>query len=109
MLGTLQHRAPRLKPQLYTSDARGGRYRTLDLGRPGIVLVHRRSAKGLGFDTVVVPDAHADAAVDPTSAALRMTYYVLATRAQGELHFAYEGETEPPLLAQVGAGVLLRG
>ncbi|MEE1831988.1 DNA helicase [Streptomyces sp. SP17KL33] len=109
LLGTLQHRAPRLKPQLYTSDARGGRYRTLDLGRPGIVLVHRRSAKGLGFDTVVIPDTHADAATDPTSAALRMTYYVLAARARFDLHLAYEGESEPPSLAQVGTSVLLRG
>ncbi|MGW4563029.1 hypothetical protein ACWEN3_11650 [Streptomyces sp. NPDC004561] len=79
LLGSLENRAPWLKPQLYTSQAVKGRYRTLDLARPGIVLVHRASAKGLGFDTVVIPDAHTDAATDPTSAALRMTYYVLAT------------------------------
>ncbi|MFJ9242937.1 sigma-70 family RNA polymerase sigma factor [Streptomyces sp. NPDC101776] len=58
---------------------------------------------------VVIPDTHRDAAVDPTSAALRMTYYVLATRARHELHLAYEGDTEPPLCAQVGSGYLLRG
>ncbi|WP_370415357.1 hypothetical protein [Streptomyces fradiae] len=73
------------------------------------MLVHRRSAKGLGFDTVVVPDAHTDAATDPTSAALRMEYYVMATRARREVHFAYEGVAEPPLLAQVAARELLRG
>ena len=111
LLGSLERRAPRLKPQAYTSRARAAqsRYRTLDLGRPGIVLVHRASAKGLGFDIVVIPDTHTDAAVDPTSPALRMTYYVLATRARRELHLAYEGETEPPLCAQVGPGALLRG
>lgn len=111
LLGSLERRAPRLRPQLYTSRARAaqGRYRQLDLGRPGIVLVHRASAKGLGFDTVVIPDTHTDAAVDPTSAALRMTYYVLATRARRELHLAYEGDAEPPLLAQVGSRDLLRG
>ncbi|MFB7650805.1 MULTISPECIES: DNA helicase [unclassified Streptomyces] len=109
LLGSLSRRAPRLKPQLYTSDAKGGQYRNLDLGRPGIVIVHRASAKGLGFDTVVIPDTHTDAAVDPTSAALRMTYYVLATRARRELHLGYEGESEPPLLAQVGRGDLMRG
>ncbi|MEU9480162.1 DNA helicase [Streptomyces sp. NPDC048191] len=109
LLGSLERRAPRLKPQLYTSQATGGRYRTLDLARPGIVLVHRASAKGLGFDTVVIPDTHTDAAVDPTSAALRMTYYVLATRARHELHLAHEGEHEPPLLAQIGTGELVRG
>lgn len=56
LIRSLERRAPRLKPQLYTSRARAeqSRYRTLDLGRPGIVLVHRASAKGLGFDTVVI-------------------------------------------------------
>ncbi len=109
LLGSLSRRAPRLKPQLYTSEAKGGQYRNLDLGRPGIVIVHRASAKGLGFDTVVIPDTHTDAAVDPTSAALRMTYYVLATRARREIHLGYEGDAEPPLLAQVGRGDLQRG
>ncbi|MFH9731554.1 DNA helicase [Streptomyces sp. NPDC017260] len=109
LLGSLARRAPRLKPQLYTSEAKGGQYRNLDLGRPGIVIVHRASAKGLGFDTVVIPDTHTDAAGDPSAAALRMTYYVLATRARRELHLGYEGESEPPLLAQVGKGELMRG
>jgi superfamily I DNA/RNA helicase len=110
LLGTLEHRAPRLKTQLYTSQAKkGGLYHRVDLARPGIVLVHRKSAKGLSFDTVVIPDTHIDAADDPTSAALRMQYYVLATRARRELHLGYEGDTEPPLLAQVGSGYLLRG
>ncbi|ANB09869.1 DNA helicase [Streptomyces ambofaciens] len=111
LLGSLERRAPRLRPQMYTSRARAAqsRYRTLDLDRPGIVLVHRASAKGLSFDTVVIPDTHTDVAADPTSAALRMTYYVLATRARSELHLAYEGESEPPLCAQVGPGDLLRG
>jgi hypothetical protein len=108
LLGSLERRAPRLSVQLYTSLARKGRFRTLDLSRPGIVLVHRASAKGLGFDTVVVPDTHVDAATDPTSAALRMTYYVMATRARRELHLAYEGEAEPPLLAHVRPGELWR-
>ncbi|MGV9505321.1 DNA helicase [Streptomyces tendae] len=109
LLGSLSRRAPRMKPQLYTSEAKGGQYRNLDLARPGVVIVHRASAKGLGFDTVVVPDTHTDAATDPTSAALRMTYYVLATRARRELHLGYEGTAEPPLLAQVGRGHLMRG
>ncbi|MFE0454992.1 AAA family ATPase [Streptomyces sp. NPDC058914] len=109
LLGSIQKRAPRLKPQLYTSESKGSLYRNLDFGRPGIVIVHRRSAKGLGFDTVVIPDTHQDAATDPTSAALRMSYYVMATRARQELHLGYEGETEPPFLAQVHRGALQRG
>ncbi|MFD5001975.1 DNA helicase [Streptomyces mutabilis] len=109
LLDSLSRRAPRLKPQLYTSDAKGGQYRNLDLGRPGIVIVHRASAKGLGFDTVVVPDTHTDAAGDPSAAAVRMTYYVLATRARRELHLGYAGESEPPILAQVDRNTLMRG
>ncbi|MEV4231704.1 hypothetical protein AB0J81_32415 [Streptomyces bobili] len=111
LLRSLERRALRLKPQTCTYRARApkGRYRTLDLDRPGIVLVHRASARGLGFDTVVIPDTHTDSAVDLTSAALRMTYCMLATRARRDLHLAYEGETEPPLCAQVGPGDLLRG
>ncbi|MFF6803872.1 DNA helicase [Streptomyces sp. NPDC012616] len=60
LLGCLERRAPRLKAQLYTSRARAtqGLCRWLDLGRPGIVLVHRASVKGQGFDTVVIPDTH---------------------------------------------------
>lgn len=108
VLTRLERKAPRLKPQLYTSQATGGRYRALDLSRPGIVIVNRASAKGLGFDTVVIPDTHTDAATDPTSAALRMTYYVLATRARQELHFGYEGDNEPPLFTPVPGGLLLR-
>ncbi|CAL9384590.1 DNA helicase [Streptomyces sp. enrichment culture] len=109
LLGSIQNRAPRLKPQLYTSQSKGSLYRNLDLGRPGIVIVHRASAKGLGFDTVVIPDTHYDAATDPTSAALRMSYYVMATRARETLHLGYEGDSEPPLLAQVNRAVLQRG
>ncbi|MEU2398384.1 AAA family ATPase [Streptomyces pseudogriseolus] len=109
LLGSIQNRAPRVKPQLYTSESRGNLYRNLDLARPGIVIVHRASAKGLSFDIVVIPDTHQDAATDPTSAGLRMSYYVMATRARHELHLGYEGDTEPPLLAQLGRGVLQRG
>ncbi|UYQ65606.1 DNA helicase [Streptomyces peucetius] len=108
LLTRLERTAPRLKPQMYTAQATQGRYRTLDLARPGVVIVNRASAKGLGFDHVVVPDTHTDAGTDPTSAALRMAYYVLATRARHELHLGYEGEAEPPLTAQIPRHVLLR-
>ncbi|MBV6695902.1 DNA helicase [Kitasatospora aureofaciens] len=108
VLTRLERKAPRLQPQLYTSQATHGRYRTIDFTRPGIVIVNRASAKGLEFDTVVIPDTHADGAADPTSATLRMTYYVLATRARQELHFGYAGDTETPLLASLREGLLLR-
>lgn len=109
LLTCLEKKAPRVRAQMYTSQASGGRYRTLDLSRPGIVIVHRSSAKGLQFDTVVVPDSEADAGVDPTSGALRMAYYVMATRARHELHFAYAGDSEPGLLKDIPPRVLARG
>ncbi|MDX2853897.1 DNA helicase [Streptomyces sp. PA03-3a] len=109
LLARLERRSPRLKPQMYTGQATQGRYRNLDLDRAGIVIVNRASVKGLGFDTVVVPDTHADAGSDPTSAALRMAYYVLATRARHELHLAYEGQGEPPLVAETSRHLLIRG
>ncbi|MGW3229174.1 DNA helicase [Kitasatospora sp. NPDC001095] len=108
VLTRLERRAPRLRPQLYTSQATHGRYRTIDMTRPGIVILNRASAKGLDFNTVVIPDTHTDGAADPTSATLRMKYYVLATRARHELHFGYEGRVEPPLLAPVPDGLLVR-
>ncbi|MFJ8616542.1 DNA helicase [Streptomyces clavifer] len=108
LLTRIERRYPRLKPQMYTAQATSGRYRNLDLSRPGIVIVHRASTKGLGFDLTVVPDTHTDAGTDPTSAALRMTYYVLATRARSELHFGYEGSSEPPLIASIPRHLLAR-
>ncbi|MFI6287448.1 DNA helicase [Streptomyces sp. NPDC051018] len=109
LITLLERRAPELRPQMYTAQAAHGRYRTLDLSRPGPVVVHRAGAKGLGFDTVVVPDTETDAAADPTSASLRMAYYVLTTRARRNLHLAFTGTTEPPTLADIPGDVLVRG
>ncbi|MFP8903178.1 AAA family ATPase [Streptomyces atacamensis] len=83
------------EPRLYSSAASSGRYRDIDLARPGVVLVHRASAKGLDFDTVVIPDTETDAATDPTSATLRMAYYVMITRAREQLVLGWQG-TRPP-------------
>ncbi|MEU5146766.1 DNA helicase [Streptomyces yangpuensis] len=109
LLTRLERRAPQLRPQMYTAQATAGRYRTLDLSRPGIVIVHRASAKGLQFDTVVVPDTQTDAGTDPTSAELRMAYYVLSTRARHDLHFGHAGEREPGHLREIPHAVLARG
>ncbi|MGW6137394.1 AAA family ATPase [Streptomyces sp. NPDC055140] len=84
------------EPQLYSSAAtQGGRYRDLDLIRPGVVLVHRASAKGLDFDTVVIADTETDTAADPTDATLRMAYYVMATRARESLILGWQGTRVP--------------
>ncbi|GAA0947040.1 hypothetical protein [Actinocorallia libanotica] len=83
------------EPQLYSSTASSGRYRDLDLARPGVVLVHRASAKGLDFDTVVIADAESDSGTDPTSATLRMAYYVMITRARERLVLGWQGSRTP--------------
>ncbi|WP_086797223.1 AAA family ATPase [Streptomyces caniscabiei] len=83
------------EPQLYSSEATSGRYRDLDLARPGVVLVHRASAKGLDFDTVVIADGESDSATDPTSATLRMAYYVMITRARQRLVLGWQGSRLP--------------
>ncbi|MFF5531965.1 AAA family ATPase [Streptomyces cinerochromogenes] len=103
----LERTAPRLRSQVYVSAAAEGRHRTLDLRRPGIRIISRASAKGLEFDSVFVPDVHTDSG-DPAAAALRMTYYVLLTRAREEVHLGYEGDREPPPVAGVPEGLLLR-
>ncbi|WP_225080703.1 AAA family ATPase [Streptomyces sp. CoT10] len=83
------------EPQLYSSTASAGRYRDLDLTRPGVVVVHRASAKGLDFDTVVIADAESDFATDPTAATLRMAYYVMITRARQRLVLGWQGTRLP--------------
>ncbi|WP_330460411.1 ATP-binding domain-containing protein [Streptomyces sp. NBC_00820] len=83
------------EPQLYSSAAASGRYRDLDLTRPGVVIVHRASAKGLDFDTVVIADTETDADKDPTSADLRMAYYVMITRARERLILGWQGSRLP--------------
>lgn len=103
----LERTAPRLRCQVYVGTAAEGRHRTLDLRRPGIRVISRASAKGLEFDSVFVPDVHTDSG-DPGAAALRMTYYVLLTRAREEVHLGYEGDREPPLVAGIPPGLLLR-
>ncbi|PZT77506.1 MULTISPECIES: AAA family ATPase [unclassified Streptomyces] len=84
-----------IEPQLYSSTAQSGRYRNLDLTRPGVVFVHRASAKGLDFDTVFVADAETDSVTDPTDAALRMAYYVMITRARRRLILGWQGSRLP--------------
>ncbi|MFI2288841.1 AAA family ATPase [Streptomyces niveus] len=103
----LERTAPRLRSQVYVGAAAEGRHRTLDLGRPGIRVISRASAKGLEFDSVFVPDVHTDSG-DPGAAALRMTYYVLLTRAREEVHLGYEGQREPPLVTGIPADLLVR-
>ncbi|TLS47317.1 hypothetical protein FE633_04610 [Streptomyces montanus] len=107
LVALLERRLPSSRLQVYVGESTG-RYRTLDMTRPGVTVLTRASVKGLDFDAVLVPDTHLDADDDPTGAGLRMLYYVLVTRARTHLFLGYTGETEPPLLAAVPATDLVR-
>lgn len=96
------------EPQLYSSAAPSGRYRDLDLARPGVVLVHRASAKGLDFDTVVIADTETDSVTDPTAASLRMAYYVMITRAREQLVLGWQGGQLPRHLEGLSGWVAMR-
>ncbi|WP_030674089.1 DEAD/DEAH box helicase [Streptomyces cellulosae] len=96
------------EPQLYSSAASSGRYRDLDLARPGVVVVHRASAKGLDFETVVIADAESDSATDPTAATLRMAYYVMITRARQRLVLGWQGSRLPRHLEGLDGCVQMR-
>ncbi|MFI0718297.1 hypothetical protein [Streptomyces sp. NPDC021224] len=96
------------EPQLYRSAAPSGRYRDLDLARPGVVLVHRASAKGLDFDTVVIADTETDSVTDPTAASLRMAYYVMITRARERLVLGWQGSHLPRQLEGLRGCVTMR-
>lgn len=85
--------------QAYVGSGQG-RYRDIDVGRPGVHLVTRASVKGLEFDSLFVPDCHRDTA-DPTDPDQRMLYYVLATRARHELRLGFAGERPPPHLNDI--------
>lgn len=70
-------------------------HRVLDFDSPAVTLVSYKSLKGLEFDTLFVPELQQITA-DPTSAATRMTFYVVMSRARDELHLSWSGSSEPP-------------
>lgn len=82
-------------------------HRKLDFEGPGIKIVNFMSLKGLEFDTLFVPKldvVHGD----PSSASTRMLFYVIMSRARSELHLSYEGEREPPIVADLPSDLLER-
>lgn len=89
----------RVPTQAYVGAGQG-RYREIDVSRPGVHLVTRASVKGLEFDTLFVPDCHRDTA-GPADPDQRMLYYVLATRARQELRLGFAGDRPPPHLADI--------
>jgi len=107
LLAEIERVSPGLRPQIYVSAAEDARYRKVDPDRSGLRLVNRASVKGLDFDTVIVPDAHLDTD-DPSSADLKMKYYVLVTRTRGELYICYSGDQEPRMFDGIPQRTLVR-
>jgi superfamily I DNA/RNA helicase len=69
----------------------------VDFDEPGIRVVNYKSAKGLEFDVVFLPELQ-ELTYDPASAKTKMMFYVLISRARDELYLSYSGDEEPPLL-----------
>ena len=88
----------RRTPQIYSSDEEVMRDReAVDWTKPGIKIVAYQSAKGLEFNTVILPEFQAYT-FPPDSLAFRMMLYVLVSRARKELFITYSGDGTPASL-----------
>lgn len=67
----------------------------LEFDAPAVTLINPKSLKGLEFDTLFVPELQQETA-DTTSAATRMKYYVVMSRARDELHLSWSGRPDTP-------------
>lgn len=79
--------------QQYISGSKD--HKVLAFERPAVTIVHYRSLKGLEFDTLMVPELQ-QVTADPTSAATRMMFYVVTSRARDELHLSWSGLSGVP-------------
>lgn len=99
LLRLLEERKLPVPVQMYASGNK--QHKTLDFDVPAVTIVNFRSLKGLEFDTLFVPELQQHSA-DPTSAATRMMFYVVMSRARDELHLSYSGSGGlPPILSDV--------
>lgn len=95
----LEERKLPVPVQMYASGNK--QHKTLDFDAAAVTVVNFRSLKGLEFDTLFVPELQQHSA-DPTSAATRMMFYVVMSRARDELHLSYSGSgAVPPILSDV--------
>lgn len=101
----LNHRRPRNPVQAYISQY--PQHRVIDFEQPGVKIFNYWQVKGLEFDTVFVPELQR-VTQDPTSAEVRMRFYVVFSRAREELILSYCGDREPPIVADVPQDLLER-
>jgi DNA helicase IV len=95
LLNQLEFRNLPVPVQTYSSYDKA--HRVLDFDGPGITIVNYQSLKGLEFDTLFVPELQ-QLTRDATSAATRMLFYVITSRARDELHLSYTGAGEVPAI-----------
>jgi DNA helicase IV len=95
LLESLEKRRLPVPVQTYTSINK--RYGRLDFEVPAVTIVNYKSLKGLEFDTLFVPELQ-QVSADPTSAATRMMFYVVTSRARNELHLSFSGVGGPPAI-----------
>ncbi|MEU9824133.1 AAA family ATPase [Micromonospora chersina] len=86
--------------QGYLSQNRTHPLPELQFAQPGIKLLTWASAKGLQFDSVLLPELQAVPG-DPSMDDLRMQLYVQITRARHRLHMMYTGSGQPELVRQL--------
>lgn len=87
----LSESLPNYTVQTYTRDDPWGSD-TLTFDKQGVVTVlHRKSCKGLEFDTVFVPQLQNVAVEDADITAFKMNMYVICSRARTELVFLSNG------------------
>lgn len=79
---------------------RSGQQEYIDFNRQGICLVSFKSAKGLEFDTVFIPEIQS-LSHDPSDPSTLMQMYVLISRARDELFLLYSGSERPELLEKI--------
>jgi DNA helicase IV len=87
--------------QYYDSDEK----QELDFEIPGIKVVNYRSAKGLEFDTVFLPELQ-ELRDDTAGAAVKMRFYVLVSRARDNLFLSYSGDERPTAIELFPQGLV---
>jgi len=83
-------------PQKYVGS-QGRDADEVDFDSPGIFLLCYASAKGLEFDTVFMPELQ-EVTDDIRSAAFKMKFYVLLSRARDNLFLTHSGQESPSIL-----------
>ena len=83
-------------PQKYVGG-KGSEAAVVDFTRPGITVLCYKSAKGLEFDTVFLPELQ-DVKDGIHTSEFKMMFYVLVSRARDSLYLAYSGEEPPTVL-----------